>query len=318
MKTPSCSIVGSGIAGLTAARVLTARGWQVTILDKGRNPGGRMATRITGDHRWDHGAQFFTARDARFAAELRLWAVLGWIRPWLRERGEVRYCGAEGMQWIARRLAEGLSVRQSVTVARIEPASRGWRIHTQSGETFETLCLILTAPVPQSLQLLGDCAHRLPAEDLAALQSVDYEPCFALLASLDAASRVPAPGWVRPDGAVLDVIADNSQKGISAGAADLTLHATAKFSRTWFEAPREEVAEAMIRAAEPWLGNSRSTWQLHRWKYARARGTLPRPCVAARQPAPVVFAGDGFGGPRVEGAFLSGLAAAEALRGPNE
>ncbi len=75
--------IGAGIAGLTAARRLQENGHTVTVLDKGRAPGGHMATRrvLNGDAdrpelaelAFDHGAQYFTARDARFAHEVEGW-----------------------------------------------------------------------------------------------------------------------------------------------------------------------------------------------------------------------------------------------------
>jgi len=71
----------------------------------------------------------------------------------------------------------------------------------------------------------------------------------------------------------------------------------------------------LLQAAEPWLGSAPTAWQLHRWKYAQATISHPDTCLFTAQPAPLAFAGDGFGAPRIEGAFLSGLAAAERILG---
>ena len=40
----SCLIIGAGMAGLTAAGVLSQAGWEVVLLDKGRSAGGRRDT----------------------------------------------------------------------------------------------------------------------------------------------------------------------------------------------------------------------------------------------------------------------------------
>jgi renalase len=55
------AIIGAGIAGLACAQRLQDGGCSVTLFDKGRGAGGRMATRrVTtpfGEIAFDHGAQ---------------------------------------------------------------------------------------------------------------------------------------------------------------------------------------------------------------------------------------------------------------------
>ena len=72
-KKRSCIVVGAGISGLLAADELQREGWTVAVLDKSRGVGGRMTTRRVGEGTFDHGAQFFTVRDNRFA-DLGPWA----------------------------------------------------------------------------------------------------------------------------------------------------------------------------------------------------------------------------------------------------
>lgn len=59
------AVVGAGIAGITAARTLAQAGWQVTVFEKSRGAGGRMATRRTAFGGFDHGAQFFGSFEFR-------------------------------------------------------------------------------------------------------------------------------------------------------------------------------------------------------------------------------------------------------------
>ena len=75
-------VVGSGIAGLTAARTLQEAGVRVVVLDKGRRPGGRMATRELDGARADHGAQFFTARSPELSGRVDEWVAAGAARVW--------------------------------------------------------------------------------------------------------------------------------------------------------------------------------------------------------------------------------------------
>jgi hypothetical protein len=61
------------------------------------------------------------------------------------------------------------------------------------------------------------------------------------------------------------------------------------------------------------LGASARTFQVHGWRYSKPMQTHERPCLIVSESPPLVLAGDGFAGPRVEGAALSGWAAAEAV-----
>ena len=70
-------IIGAGLAGLSAANKLKHAGHNVLIIDKGRGIGGRLAGRRIGDASFDHGAQFFTAREASFKATVEGWIEAG-------------------------------------------------------------------------------------------------------------------------------------------------------------------------------------------------------------------------------------------------
>ncbi|WP_373512609.1 FAD-dependent oxidoreductase, partial [Persicitalea sp.] len=82
----SCIIIGAGMAGLTAARELTAQGWDVTVLDKGRGIGGRMATRRIENTRADHGAQYFSVRTPEFRQLIEKLESEGIVEAWDLEK----------------------------------------------------------------------------------------------------------------------------------------------------------------------------------------------------------------------------------------
>ena len=161
-------IIGAGMAGLTAGGVLRQSGWEVVLLDKGRIPGGRMATRREGESRFDHGAQFFTVRDSSFREAVDREAS-GCLKPWFTEDEHTRYRGTDGMAGIVKEIGKLLDVRTSTTVDRVQAGAKGWRIWTDAGEEFSASTLLLTAPAPQSLALLAGCIDRLPATIVSSL-----------------------------------------------------------------------------------------------------------------------------------------------------
>ena len=252
------------------------------------------------------------------------WQAAGIVRAWatgfaladgtFKRDGETRFCGVNGMASIAKYLAHGLDVRVNAKVVRVQTEGDGWGVTTEAGERFSGRALLLTSPVPQSLELLATGNFPLPGPVRSDLERIEYAPCLAVLAQLSGPSRVPEPGGLWFEGEPVSWMADNQRKEVSSGAgASVTIHAGPQFSRAQWETPEAPVTATLLAAAAPWLGSVPVQTQLHRWRYSLPLRVHPERCVVVLETAPVVFAGDAFGGPRVEGAALSGLAAGAAL-----
>jgi len=315
-------IIGAGIAGLVAAVKLKQNGARVIVLEKGRGVGGRMATRRTSMGVFDHGAQFFTSRDEPFRSMVAEFQAQVVVKNWstgfafadgkLKEDGENRFCGVHGMTEIAKHLARDVEVRCLQKVTLVARQGDGWGVTAETGDLFTGQALMLTSPVPQSLNLLAASELVLPDVIAEELGQIKYAPCLALLVQLPKMSRIPPPGGLWLDGSSISWMGDNEQKGISSGSS-ITIHANPQFSRNHWNASEEEITSALLAQASPWLGSIPLQTQLHRWLYSLPLQKYYKRCVILHLPAPLVFAGDAFGGPRVEGAALSGLAAGESL-----
>ncbi len=323
-SAPDVIIIGAGLAGLTAARELLAAGKRVHVIDKGRGVGGRLATRRIGDARLDHGAQFFTVRGDPFRATIDAAIADGVVDVWCNGFGETdgypRYFCPDGMtalaKWIAADVvAAGATMSLGTRVSHISETTSGWHLPLDSGERLDAIDLIVTSPVPQSLDLLDDGGIALDSTIRGELDNMSYKPVIAVLATLDGPSAIPAPGGVQQtEDDVFSFIADNQQKGISAEPA-VTFHANGTLSaQRWDDEDADVLADLLVEA-KPWLGTAVvEQAQLKKWKYAGVRVPHPnRYVIAASTPGRLVLAGDAFGGPKVEGAFNSGRAAAHAL-----
>jgi len=316
-------IVGAGLSGLVAARWLNALGYETIVLEQAPDVGGRMATRTFGDARFDSGAQFFTVRDPQFRRMVNQWLAAGVVTEWsrgftspsghARQDGHARYRGVPGMDGVPRYLAEGLDVRLNQTVTSAALNGRYWQLTLEGGETIDGRALLLTPPLPQSLAILSAGGFCLPQDQQDLLVAVEYAQCLALLVELEEPSRLPSPGGIQLHGEPITFIGDNSQKGVSPGACTATIHAGPNFSETHWDSPDEEIAALLLDEASYWIGAAVRGWRLDRWRYSMPKEIVPQRLLHLPGPPQLALAGDVFGGPRVEGAALSGLAAAEQL-----
>ena len=319
-------VVGAGLAGLLAAHALRQRGLRVLVVDKGRSVGGRLATRRLGPGQADHGAQFFTVRTAEFQAWVDRWQAEGLVFTWATGwsdgslapaafDGPPRYAVQGGMNALAKHLADGLEVQNDLRLIAVQAAPDGWQAIAETGQRYAARGLLLTPPVPQSLTLLQAGAVPLAATDRAALARIRYAPCLAGLFWVDRPPLLPEPGALQRPGNDIPWMADNRRKGISPDATIITVHAGAEPSRRLYEAADAKALALLSEGLQPWLapGTRVLEAQLKRWRYALPTVLHDEPALRASGLHPLVFAGDAFGGPRVEGAALSGLAAGQAL-----
>jgi predicted NAD/FAD-dependent oxidoreductase len=310
-------VVGAGLSGLMAARRISDAGVRVVVLEAGRTAGGRLATRDLAGGRLDHGAQFFTARSAEFAVATDCWLADGTAFEWCRgfdqppavPDGYPRYAAHGGMAALAGRLAAGLDVRPATPVRAVGP---GGRVVVADGTVITASAVVLTPPVPLSLALVDAGGTVGAAGDRADLAAVRYQPTLAVLAVCDRPSRVPPPGGVQLQEGPFAFVADNQAKGISERPA-VTLHASGELSAAWWDDDDRELVRRLLDEGRGWLDGPPRVAVLERWRHARPVALYPEPCLAVDGPVPLVFAGDGFGEPRVEGAARSGWAAAAAV-----
>jgi len=304
-------IIGAGIAGLLAARSLQDAGARVTVLEKSRGLGGRLATKRVGDAVFDQGAQYFTVKDPRFAAWVDCWETAGVVARW-PDGERMRYVGRPSMTAVAKVLGEGLDIKREHKVTAIGSCGDHWCVDVENHGCLRAERIILTAPVPQALALLKAGEFTLPEALATRLAAVSYDPCLALLVTLGGRSRLPAEG-VRREAGAIRWAADNQAKGVSPNVAAVTLHLSPDFSTEHYGRTDAEVLDLVRAEAEDLIGAPIAGATLHRWKFSHARVTDPEPFIWLPK-VRLGFAGDALGGPRVEGAALSGLALAECVK----
>ncbi len=310
-------VIGAGLAGLSASRKLADKGYQVLVVDKGKSVGGRLASRSLESASFDYGAQFMTAKEPRFLDQVNNWVSDGTAELWFRgypgrSENYKRWRGIPNMRELARSLAGTLSIKTARQVVKITLQQTHWRVDFKDGKVIYSNNILLTPPVPQSLEIIDRGNTKLNQDQRLRLQQLTYDPCIAMLALLEGPSKIAPPGMLVPNSDDIDWISDNMKKGVSV-IPSVTIHASADFSKKHFNEDSDKMGKKIIKLSKPWLGVAVKHFAIHRWRYSKPKYVDTERFMLIQNNPTLIIAGDAFAGPRVEGAFLSGYSAAEAL-----
>ena len=314
------AVIGAGMAGCALARRLVDGGFSVHVFDKGRAAGGRMATRIDGRLRFDHGAQFMSVRGDGLANALADWQRAGVVAPWSQAAsasgdGGTRWVGVPGMNALAPRLLWGAEVSNRVTVSGIGTDALGWWLASEAGRLPDCFdAVLVTIPAPQAAVLFDICAGVDSALFADAMRRIRYAPCWALMLSFD--ERLDAVDCLRfPPGGVLGWAARDSSKPQRDPARECwVVHADPQWSAEHVELLPAQAATLLFDAFAAALGvTAVPVHQVaHRWRHARVVQALGRECLWDETHR-LGYASDGCLGERLEDAFDSANALADGV-----
>jgi renalase len=343
MSTPTptpIAVIGAGLAGLSCAQALLQAGHTVHVFDKSRGPAGRMSTRrgddTPGPWQCDHGAQYFTARDEAFRAEVARWQQAGvaalwdarlvsfdgqaWTTP---DTPLARFVGTPRMSspcsWLAQQLvgAPGGSAqtRWQTTVQQLERHADGWALTSAEHGTHPERygAVLLAVPAPQAVPLLT----AVVPEGAAVAASARMRGSWAVMLRCAAPVSLPCDGAFVNTGPLRWVARDSSKPGrIVAGSGMETwlLHASPEWSEAHIEDDAATVTATLLQAFAALGGPAPEQVQAtaHRWRYADTHTPLTRGCWWDAQ-VRLGLCGDWLNGGKVEGAWLSGRALAHQI-----
>ncbi len=307
------AIVGAGMAGLCCATRLAALGHEVALFDKGRGPGGRMATRrVEADGtmlRFDHGAQYFTARDPRFVEQVARWEREGVVARW-DAAGEDAWVGTPAMNAPIKAMAGRHDVQFGTRIEQLLRDGDGWQLDGEGAPDRRFDAVVVALPAEQAGPLLQQ--HASAMGDLA--DTTSSAPCWTIMAAFE--QRLPSEqDTIRHHGAIGWAARNNAKPG--RGSAECwVVQASPDWSRTHLEDEATAVETALLDQLADAIGAPlppRLAISAHRWRFARSGAAGEEALWDAQQRIGVC--GDWLIGPRVEAAYLSGLILAETVGG---
>jgi len=339
------AIIGAGMAGVTCARTLVQAGHTVTLFEKSSGLGGRMATRDSAFGSFDHGTQYFTARDPRFVMALETSPAL--VKRWsanavqmIDEAGQVsttsapaseaHWVGVPGMNSLVAGWAKDIKapsqieLQTRVTLIEADALKPGhWQLRTDGPDDARHVysgfnAVLLAMPSPQAQSLLQDSKLAEPWVQL--LGDVDMAPCWTLMLAFPQAMQPDlstlGPQWsaARSKHHRIAWLARESSKPGRSPIERWTVQASAEWSQEHLQDDPARVEAKLLKAfgevtgihAEPAYVDSQ------RWLYAKTRQTLGQSHLLNAEQG-LGLCGDWCQGYRVENAYVSGLELALAV-----
>ena len=312
------AVIGAGLCGLKCAHDLRNRGISVTVFEKSRGIGGRLANRRTRTGlTFDHGAQYVTAKNEAFTNYLDTAIENSFAETWVFcDSGDLnskktRVVGVSGMSDLARPLAQGLEIHSETEIKDIKKRNQKWLLTSRSMDAEQEFdFVVLAIPAPQAALMLSE------NEDIRLeLENIEILPCLA--AMLTFSERVETPfDTLTSNTDVLAWAARNSSKpGRDPVLESWVLHGSPQWSATWLEADRDTIAERLIQTFASKIGRPlpKVTYTVgHKWRYALAVKPLGREYLISEDNS-LILGGDWCIGARAECAFESGKAMANRI-----
>ncbi|MDB4637879.1 MAG: FAD-dependent oxidoreductase [Planctomycetaceae bacterium] len=312
------AVIGAGLSGLTCAQRLQDHGFDVTIFEKSRGKGGRMSTRRSDEGLYfDHGAQYFTVRDPIFQNHVEEWRLDGIVDVWDAEIGTLsngtyepkeeetlRYVGIPGMNNIGRHLAAELDVHLETLIAPPIRSGERWLIADEHEFVLDEFEYVITsAPAAQSAKLL-----QAAPELQRIAENVSMTGCWAVMVSFPQPLELSFDAAFVNDSPLSWISRNNSKPGRDEKPETWVLHASPEWSEEHLEDDKDELLPTLLNTFWQATGLEARQPQFqvaHRWRYALPSEPLTDRCLFDPE-LRIGACGDWCGGPRVEGAFLSG------------
>ena len=333
-------IIGAGISGLAAGRILARAGHEVTVFEKSNGLGGRVSTRYAGNQlqsKMDHGLPMFTVTSPEFRDFTNEILEKNLIRHWGRSISvydgsgtyeknpnpldQITYTSVDGMNRIGQYLSRWVDVRKNSKVGGLthyggkSKNQRPWIINFTSSETFRADAVIIALPAPQAYGILAMTIDETSTLKIVReIDQVHYRPSYSLMVGYGDKTQ---PGWdgVICKSPVLEFVSNEASKRTNQETS-FVLHANEQFSRHHLKSDKESITKLMLTEFAEIEGGWVTTpeWnQLHLWRFSRPKSVLNRPYFELEtNGAPLALVGDYYEGDTVDAAYRSGVLLAKS------
>ncbi len=333
-------IIGAGISGLVAGRLLAQGGHEVTVFEKNPSFGGKLSTLSLGkDNKTlvDNRVACFPASDSVFKEFVNELSEKNILKKWaeyfpFHDGEEVfdnypghenrdYYAAPDGINKVTKYLSRWVDIVFNESVGGFtfigdkRHKKKAWMINLSSFNVFEFDAIIISVPAVQAFGLIETAQDETSIRALIKdVDKIEYDNCFSLSVGY---KDQAIPQWKGIESRHSDIswISNESSKRQNEGELALVVQSSQEFFHNHKNDPAEKIVLKLLKSASEIAGEwmEQPEWShLDNWMYKAARNPLDVPFVEVKnEDAPLALIGDYFGGNDIEAAYLSGYKLAE-------
>ena len=305
------SIIGTGLSAIFSAIHLRKNtDLEINLFDKARGLGGRLATRRAEDGKFDHGAQYFSIERISNLPEIQMLINEGVISN--IEDKDI-YFSPDGMTNIAKKLLMDFNIFKEHKLVSIDKENENYKLFFENGSTFNSDYIIMSCPMPQSLEILNKSKIDYDNNLIKDLEDLSYFPCIVVMIKSEIKlSNLDKHIGTDVDSKDISWIGDNYGKKVSSIENYYTIQCSPEFSYENFENDYDETNKKLKHEMEKIFGSNYQILSNHKWRYSIPKNFYQGDnSLVINQKNFLGLCGDIFTNGRFDGAITSGLSIAD-------
>lgn len=305
------AIIGTGLSAIFSAIHLRKNtDLEINLFDKARGLGGRLATRRAEGGKFDHGAQYFSIARINNLPEIQMLINEGVINN--IEDKDI-YFSPDGMTNIAKKLLIDFNIFKEHKLVSIDKENENYKLFFENGSTFNSDYIIMSCPMPQSLEILNKSKIDYDNNLIKDLEDLSYFPCIVVMIKSEIKlSNLEKHIGTDVDSKDISWIGDNYGKKVSSIENYYTIQCSPEFSYENFENEYDETNEKLKHEMEKIFGSNYQILSNHKWRYSIPKNFYQGDnSLVINQKDFLGLCGDIFTNGRFDGAITSGLSIAD-------
>ena len=304
-------IIGSGISGLSAALEAKKYFKDVLIIDKGYHAGGRICSKKINGFCFNHGAPYISQSNQRFNLGFsnfinKIDEVVPFKVSFNKKTNDSVLLVNPNMRSLFNKHLGKLNINQKTKVLYIIKKVNYYQIKCDNDRIYESKKIIVTAPAPQTADLIKDVFPEM----LQYLDRTNFSQCITILLGINQSFDLPLNSFFYDEiGGICSLLNENHNNKYLKNSS-LVIRMSYKWSQFHFNKTNDEIINHCLSIISKKFNiikknNIVSTF-CHKWRYSQVTKSLPSNASIVNKEKNLGVAGDWTLGPTIEDAYNSG------------